>query len=256
MVKGIILCGGTASRLGVLSRITNKHLLPVYSKPMIFYPIQWMVDSGIRDIMLVTGGNHAGEFLRLIGNGAEFGLKHVAYTYQHEPKGIADALSLAEEWVDKEPICVMLGDNIIEKPLPEVVNRFQENPNGARIFLTQVDHPEHYGVVELERGCRFSDPAPSLELKVNRIVEKPKNPKSNFIAIGLYMYDSTVWDYIGSLSLSSRQELEITDLNNKYLKTGKLHAHLLGCKWADCGESVDGYMDACVMVRDMKNISS
>lgn len=209
---------------------------------MIYYPIQNMVDSGIRDIMLVCGGNAAGEFLRVIGNGAQFGLKHVAYTYQHEPKGIADALGLCEEWASGEPICVMLGDNVLENPFPEYVKDFNKNPKGARIFITQVKNPEAYGVVELDKSGSV----------ITRIVEKPKKPKSNYVAIGLYMYDETVWGYINSLVPSARNELEITDLNNSYLKAGTLKANHIKGWWADCGESIDGYMESCIAMYNLR----
>lgn len=245
MIKGIILCGGTGSRLKPLTNVTNKHLLPVYDKPMIYYPIKNMVDSGIKDILLVCGGNAAGEFLRIIGNGAQFGLKHVAYTYQHEPKGIADALGLCEEWASNEPVCVMLGDNILENNFREYVSDFNNNPTGARIFLTDVKNPECYGVVQVDD-----------EGNVLEIIEKPKEPKSNHIAIGLYMYDSTVWEYIRSLVPSARNELEITDLNNRYLRIGSLKANKISGWWTDAGESIDGYMESCITMYRNKKLNS
>ena len=229
-MKGVILAGGSGSRLWPLTKVTNKSLLPIYNKPMIYYPIQSFVDSGIDDILLVCGGNAAGEFLRILGNGEEFGLKHLHYTYQSEPRGIADALSLAEDWADGEPIAVLLADNILENEFTDQIESFE---SGARIFLTEVEHPEHYGVVETSGN------------KVVSIEEKPKNPKSNLIAIGLYLYDGTVWDYIRNLEPSARGELEITDLNNHFLAEGKLDAHKIDGFWADCGESFEGYMDAC-----------
>lgn len=240
-MKGILLAGGTGSRLGVLTKISNKHLLPVYNKPMIYYPIQTLVDSGIRDILIVCGGNAAGEFLRILGNGEEFGLKHLSYTYQSEPAGIAHALGLAEYWADNEPICVMLGDNLVGNPFPESIKYFEENPQGARIFVTKTQHPERYGVVELNNG------------KIVNIVEKPAKPKSDTIAIGVYLYDTTVWDKIRSLKPSQRQELEITDLNNMYLQEGKLEANLLPGWWRDAGESLEGYMETCIHVYNMRN---
>lgn len=224
------------TRLYPLTKVTNKCLLPVYNKPMIYYPIQSFVDSGIDDILLVCGGNAAGEFLRVLGNGEEFGLKHLHYTYQSEPKGIADALSLAEDWADGEPIAVLLADNILENGFADQVESFE---SGAKIFLTEVEHPEFYGVVETSGD------------KVVSIEEKPKHPKSNLIAIGLYLYDGTVWDYIRNLEPSARGELEITDLNNHFLAEGKLDAHKIDGFWADCGESFEGYMDACNKVMNM-----
>lgn len=208
---------------------------------MIYYPIQSLVDSGIREIMLVCGGNAAGEFLRVLGNGEAFGLKHLAYTYQAKPEGIAHALGLAEEWAKNEPVCVVLADNVLEQPFAKAVNEFQTDPHGARIFLTVVNHPEWYGVVHVDVNDNVLD-----------IVEKPKEPKSNLIAIGLYMYDATVWDYIRSLKPSKRNELEITDLNNRYLKMGTLKANRIDGQWADAGESIEGYNDACIMVRRWK----
>jgi len=234
-MRGIILAGGLGTRLHPLTKVTNKCLLPVYDKPMIYYPIQSLVDSGIRDILLVCGGNAVGEFLRIVGNGEEFGLKHVAYTYQKEAAGIAHALGLAEEWACGEPICVLLADNILEEPFSDAVQDFAANPEGARIFLTEVAHPEWYGVVAVDDQDR-----------VLEIVEKPKEPKSNLIAIGLYMYDSGVWDFIRSLKPSRRNELEITDLNNRYLAQGRLRAHRINGYWADCGESIDCYLQSCI----------
>lgn len=202
---------------------------------MIYYPIQTMVNSGITDILLVCGGNSAGEFLRILGNGEEFGLKHLHYTYQSQPRGIADALGLAEEWADNEPIAVILADNILENSFAEIVQNFEEKPNGARIFLTEVEHPEWYGVVELDD-----------KNNVLSITEKPKNPKSNLIAVGIYMYDSRVWDYIRKLSPSARNELEITDLNNIYLNNNLLGTYKINGQWADCGESLEGYFESCL----------
>jgi glucose-1-phosphate thymidylyltransferase len=236
-MKGIVLAGGLGTRLHPLTKVTNKCLLPVYNKPMIYHPIQTMVDSGITDILLVCGGNAAGEFLRILGNGEEFGLRHLHYTYQSEPRGIADALGLAEEWADGEAVTVILADNVLEKPFPHIVKEFMADPEGARIFMTEVDHPEWYGVVETD-----------VSGKVVSIEEKPKNPKSNLIAIGVYMYDGGVWDYIRTLSPSKRNELEITDLNNRYLAVGKLAAYRIDGWWMDCGESIDAYLQSCIRV--------
>ncbi len=240
-MKGIVLAGGVGSRLFPLTKTTNKHLLPIYDKPMIYYPIQTLVDSGIKDIMIVCGGNAAGEFLRILGNGEVFGLKNLAYSYQDRPAGIAHALGLAEEWVGKDKVCVILADNVYENPVTEAVQEFNIDGVGARIFVTQVEHPEWYGVVESDNNGN-----------VLNIVEKPKEPKSNLIATGLYLYDNTVWDYIRSLSPSKRNELEITDLNNRYLSLGQLKVHRINGYWMDCGESLEGYMQACIRVYQSK----
>lgn len=239
IMRGIILAGGNGTRLRPLTNVVNKHLLPVYDRPMIYYPIQSMVNSGIRDILLVCGGQNPGDFLRILGNGAEFGLKHIDYTYQKEAGGIAQALALAENWADGDNICVMLGDNILELPFCDAVEGFSNNPVGARIFITASPNPEWYGVVTLEDD------------NVKDIVEKPKRPKSNWIAIGLYMYDSRVWQKLKGLKPSKRNELEITDLNNLYLKTGKLRANKIEGYWGDAGESIDTYLNTCVKVREI-----
>ncbi len=243
-MKGVILAGGLGTRLMPLTKVTNKCLLPVYNKPMIYYPIESMVKSGIKDILLVCGGNAAGEFLRILGNGEEFGLKHLHYTYQSEPRGIADALGLAEEWSEGQAICVMLADNIFEKDFRQAAHDFSRFPVGARIFTTSVAHPERYGVVEVDGNG-----------KVLSITEKPEEPKSNLIATGLYMYDSTVWKFIDSLEPSARGELEITDVNNHYLAQDRLKTYMVEGFWADCGESFEGYMDACNKVQQMSKES-
>lgn len=236
-MKGVVLAGGTGSRLYPLTRVTNKHLLPVYNKPMIYYPIEFLVSSGVTEIMLVCGGNSAGDFLRLLGNGEEFGLKRLHYAYQSEPKGIANALSLAEEFVGYDPMCVILGDNIFEQPVTHAIGIFMTEPVGALIFGTEVHHPEYYGVIEMEDG------------KVNKIVEKPKEPKSNLIATGFYVYDAAVWDYVKELTPSQRGELEITDINNMYIERSQLSFVKISGWWADCGENFDSYLDACIKVR-------
>lgn len=239
-MKSVLLSGGLGTRLWPLTKVTNKHLLPVYDKPMIYYPIQTLVDSGINDILLVCGGNAAGEFLRILGNGEHFNLKHLHYRYQKEASGIADALSLAEEWANGEPIVVILADNILENPFPEHVKEFEANPVGARIFLSEVDNPKAYGIAEMaEDGSILS------------IEEKPADPKSNLAIIGVYMYDSSVWDFIKRLKPSARGELEITDVNKYYLDSGKLKAYMLEGHWFDCGESFDMYLDSQVMIREL-----
>ena len=222
-MKGIILAGGIGSRLLPLTKITNKHLLPVYDKPMIYYPIRTLVDAGIKDILIVTGGHHAGDFLRLLGNGAEFGLKDIHYTYQEKEGGIAEALGLAENFADGEKVIVILGDNIIEKSIKREVGEFAEQPKGARIFIKAVQNPERFGVIEFQGG------------RISRIVEKPKNPKTSFAVTGVYMYDSRVFDIIKTLKPSRRGELEITDVNNKYLADGELTYSKLDGWWTDAG---------------------
>lgn len=222
-MKGVILAGGLGKRLEPLTRITNKHLLPVYNKPMIYYAIQTLVEAGIRDIMIVTGGNNAGDFLRLLGNGKEFGLKDISYTYQRGEGGIADALSLAEHFAGKQKIVVILGDNVIEKSIKKYVQRFSRQTQGARILIKEVPDPERFGVVQLKGN------------KIISISEKPKKAKSNYIVTGFYMYDNQVFDIIRTLKPSWRQELEITDVNNAYLKRGQLYYDKLEGFWTDCG---------------------
>ena len=222
-MKGVILAGGTGSRLFPLTRVTNKHLLPVYDRPMIFYPIQTLVNAGVTDILLVTGGHSAGDFLRLLGNGKDFGLKHINYTYQEGEGGIADALRLAEHFADGGPICVVLGDNIIETNIIRACEEFAERPQGARIILREVSDPERFGVPVFDGD------------RIVRIEEKPKEPKSRFAVIGIYMYDATVFDRIRRLRPSGRGELEITDVNNQYLEEGTLSYSVLEGWWTDAG---------------------
>lgn len=226
-MRGIILAGGTGSRLDPLTRITNKHLLPVYDQPMIYYPIEQLAGAGIDRIMVVTGGNHAGEFLRLLGNGSAFGLKHLDYAYQERAGGIAEALGLAEYFADGEPIVVMLGDNIFERSIAPLVERFRAHPRGALVALAEVDNPSAYGVAEMRAG------------RLIRIVEKPTDPPSALAVTGVYLYDNRVFDLVKQLRPSGRGELEITDVNNGYLDLGELGHELLAGYWADCGESID-----------------
>ena len=240
-MKGIILAGGLGKRLEPLTRITNKHLLPVYNKPMIYYPIQALVDAGIRDIMIVTGGNNAGDFLRLLGNGQEFGLKHINYTYQRGEGGIADALSLAEHFADKQKIVVILGDNVIEKSIRKNVERFSRQAKGARILIKEVPDPERFGVVELQGK------------KIISIEEKPKKPKSNYIVTGIYMYDSQIFNIIRTLKPSWRGELEITDVNNAYLKKEQLYYDILDGFWTDCGLPETLYRAATLVRKKLSN---
>ena len=222
-MKGVILAGGLGSRLSPLTKITNKHLLPVHDQPMIYYPIKTLINAGIEDIMIVTGGNSAGDFLRLLGNGKDFGLKHLNYTYQEGEGGIADALSLVEHFADDEPICVVLGDNIIEGNIRKAVEAYKNQGKGAKILLKKVPDPQRFGVPELDGG------------KVVRIDEKPEHPKSDFAVIGIYFYDSTVFDVIKTLVPSGRGELEITDVNNHYIDRDEMTWDELEGWWTDAG---------------------
>lgn len=222
-MKGVVLAGGLGTRLLPLTRVTNKHLLPVFNKPMIFYPIQTLVDAGITDIMVVTGGNNAGEFLRLLGNGEDFGLNQMHYTYQKTEGGIADALALARHFVGNDKVVVILGDNFIQGNIRKAVEDFERQPEGAKIFLKEVSNPRDFGVAELEGG------------KVINIVEKPKDPVSNLAVIGIYLYDNRVFDICNTLKPSARGELEITDVNNDYIRRGTMTYEILDGWWADCG---------------------
>ena len=222
-MKGVVLAGGTGSRLSPLTRVTNKHLLPIYDKPMIYYPIQSLVNAGIHEILVVTGGKNAGEFLRLLGNGREFGLKHINYTYQEGEGGIAEALGLAEYFAAGEPICVILGDNIIEGNICAAVKNFESQKQGAKILLKEVSDAQRFGVAEI-RGDR-----------VVGIEEKPKRPKSNYAVIGIYLYDNSVFRKIRRLKPSGRGELEITDVNNFYLEEKALSYEILEGWWTDAG---------------------
>ena len=223
-MKGIVLAGGTGSRLFPLTKITNKHLLPIYDKPMIYYPIQTLVDAGITDIMVVTGGKNSGDFLRLLANGKHFGLKHIAYTYQEGEGGIADALKLCEHFAEGDSVCVILGDNIIEDDITPFVERFKAQRSGARLLLKEVDDPERFGVPELDGD------------RIVRIEEKPKEPKSKYAVTGIYMYDGRVFDYCRDLKPSLRGELEITDVNNAYVAAGDLCYDILTGWWTDAGQ--------------------
>jgi glucose-1-phosphate thymidylyltransferase len=222
-MKGVILAGGLGTRLYPLTKVTNKHLLPVYDKPMIFYPIQTLINAGIRDLLIVTGGNNAGEFLRLLGNGKDFGLEHINYTYQEGEGGIAQALRLAEYWVQGDRICVVLGDNIIERNIVHAVASYQKQPSGAKILLKEVADPERFGVPILEGD------------RVVKIEEKPKNPGSRYAVTGIYLYDNRVFEIIKTLRPSARGELEITDVNNAYIARNELAWDLLEGWWTDAG---------------------
>jgi glucose-1-phosphate thymidylyltransferase len=222
-MKGVVLAGGTGSRLFPLTKITNKHLLPVYDKPMIYYPIQTLVDAGIEDILIVTGGRNAGDFLRLLANGKEFGLTHLDYTYQEGEGGIAEALGLAHHFGAGHRLCVILGDNIIQGSIREAVEDFRKQPSGAKILLKEVEDAERFGVAEMADG------------KILGIEEKPKNPKSNLAVTGIYLYDETVFDKVQQLKRSDRGELEITDVNNAYIAEGSMTFAQLDGWWTDAG---------------------
>ena len=222
-MKGVVLAGGLGSRLRPLTAVTNKHLLPVYDQPMIYYPIQTLVNAGINDIMVVTGGSSAGDFLRLLGNGKAFGLKHLNYTYQEGEGGIADALSLVEHFAGDGPVCVVLGDNIIERNIRAAVEDYRRQGSGAKILLKKVPDPQRFGVPRLD-GRR-----------VVRIEEKPARPQSEYAVIGIYMYDHTVYEIIRTLKPSGRGELEITDVNNAYIERNAMTWDELEGWWTDAG---------------------
>lgn len=222
-MKGVILAGGLGKRLEPLTKITNKHLLPVYDKPMVHYPLKTLTEAGISDILLVTGGNNAGDFLRLLGNGNQFGLKHINYTYQQGEGGIAEALGLAEHFADNGKIVVILGDNIIGGSIKKAVSEFETQAKGAKLLLKEVSDPERFGVAEIEDN------------RILSIEEKPKKPKSNYIVTGIYMYDNQVFDIIKGLKPSGRGELEITDVNNAYIEKGNLTFDFLEGWWSDAG---------------------
>lgn len=222
-MKGVILAGGLGTRLYPLTKITNKHLLPVYDRPMIYYPIETLVNAGVTDIMIVTGGKKSGDFLGLLGNGSDFGLKHLNYTYQKGEGGIAEALGLAEHWAAGDSICVVLGDNLIEKNIKKAVTDFKAQGRGAKIMLKQVHDPQRFGVATLSGN------------KVVSIVEKPKVPQSDLAVIGIYMYDPRVFQIIKTLKPSERGELEITDVNNWYIQDGSMTFEVLDGWWTDAG---------------------
>jgi glucose-1-phosphate thymidylyltransferase len=235
-MKGVILAGGLGTRLYPLTKITNKHLLPVYSKPMIYYPVESLVLAGVTDIMIVTGGNSAGDFIRLLENGEEFGLKRLHYAYQKGEGGIAAALNLAREFVKDDKLCVILGDNILERCIGRAVQDFQKQAGGAKVFLKEVTNPQAYGIAEIEGG------------RITRIVEKPKQPRSNLAVIGVYMYGPDVFDVIPKLKPSARGELEITDVNNYYVDNRTMTYQVIDGWWADAGESVDSWIEANQLV--------
>jgi len=222
-IKGVVLAGGLGARLSPLTKVTNKHLLPVYRKPMIYYPIEKLVRAGLREIMVVTGGPFAGDFLKLLGNGREFGLKEVHYTYQEGEGGIAEALGLTEHFVEGDRVCVILGDNIFSAEIGRGLEEYMKQKSGAKIFLKEVDDPHRFGVAELQGK------------KVAGIEEKPKKPKSTYAVTGIYMYDNDVFSIVKTLKPSGRGELEITDVNNAYIRKGTLTYDILDGWWTDAG---------------------
>ncbi len=222
-MKGVVLAGGLGTRMLPMTRVTNKHLLPVFDRPMIYFPIQQLVHAGIDDILIVTGGNHAGDFLRLLGNGKEFGLRRLNYAYQEGEGGIAQALGLAEDFADDSPICVILGDNIFGTPIREAVDAYRADPEGAMVLLKEVAEPQRFGVAELQ------------EDKIVSVVEKPSEPVSNLAVTGCSFYDPRAFEIVRGLSPSDRGELEITDVNNRYLEWGTLRHHIVRGWWTDAG---------------------
>jgi glucose-1-phosphate thymidylyltransferase len=242
-VKGVILAGGSGTRLAPLTRITNKHLLPIYDRPMVTYAVESLVQAGVDELMLVTGGTHAGEFFRLLGNGHEHGVERLFYAYQDEAGGIAQALGLAERFVDGDKCCVMLADNLFERSLRPVVERFEAQERGARVVLAQLDdaeHLRHLGVAELDGD------------RVARIVEKPSDPPSRSAVTGVYFYDAQVWDVLPTLAPSGRGELEITDVNNWYVDRGEMEADVIAGFWGDAGESIDAYYEVNDFIRQSR----
>ena len=239
-MKGVILAGGSGTRLAPLTRITNKHLLPIYDRPMVTYAVESLVQAGLAELMLVTGGTHAGEFFRLLGNGHEHGVERLFYAYQDEAGGIAQALRLAERFVDGDKCCVILADNLFERSLRPAVERFEAQERGARVVLAELDdaeHLRHLGVAELDGD------------RVARIVEKPSDPPSRSAVTGVYFYDAQVWDVLPTLAPSGRGELEITDVNNWYVDRGEMEADVIGGFWGDAGESIDAYYEVNDFIR-------
>src|SRR6267142_3412576 len=236
-MKGVVLAGGTGSRLSPLTRVTNKHLLPIYDKPMISYPLQTLVEAGIQDILIVTGGNNAGDFLRLLRNGKDFGLMQLSFAYQEGKGGIADALRLAEHFAAGEKICVILGDNILENGVRAAKEKFEQQSEGGLILLKEVRDPERFGVPVFE-GKR-----------IVRIEEKPRVPGSSYAVIGVYFYDGTVFERVRTLKPSGRGEFEITDVNNSFLFEEQLSYDIIEGGWTDAG-TFESLWRATKMVRE------
>lgn len=240
-MKGVVLAGGQGTRLLPMTRVTNKHLLPVYDRPMIYYPLQQLVHAGVRDILVVTGGDHAGDFLKLLRNGQAFGLEHLRYAYQDGEGGIAEALGLAEHFAAGEPIVVILGDNVFQDPLADAIEAFRAEARGACILLKEVADPQRFGVATVDGD------------RVLRIVEKPTEPETALAVTGCYMYDARVFDVIRSLEPSSRGELEITDVNNRYIEWGELRHRVLSGWWTDAGTIGSLHRAASLVASDGQN---
>ena len=239
-MKGVILAGGSGTRLHPLTRITNKHLLPLYDRPMVTYAVESLVNAGIDELMLVTGGTHAGEFFRLLGNGRDYGIDRLAYGYQEEAGGIAEALALADHFVARDKVCVLLADNVFERSLAPIVENFDRQESGGRIVLSHVEEDEH---------LRHLGVAVMNGERVAQIVEKPQSPPSNFAVTGVYFYDAQVWDVLPTLQPSGRGELEITDVNNWYVEHELMEADVVDGFWGDAGESIDAYYEVNDFVR-------
>ena len=238
-MKGVVLAGGLGSRLRPLTLVTNNYLLPVFDKPMIYYPIECLLNAGIKDILIVTGGEHAGDFLKLLKNGKQLGIKHLEYAYQEGEGGIADALKLAEDFADGDKICVILGDNLIERDIRKAAGDFFTQPSGCKLLLKEVSDPQRFGVVRFDEAGRIIE-----------IVEKPENPSSNMAVTGIYFYDADVFDMCQNLKPSNRGELEITDVNNAYLARGDLTYEVLEGWWTDAGTFESLYRAACYVKQD------
>jgi glucose-1-phosphate thymidylyltransferase len=237
-MKGIVLAGGRATRLRPLTKVTNKHLLPVYDKPLIYYPLLAMAKAGIHDVLVITNPEHAGHFIQLLGSGSEFGLK-IAYELQEEAGGLAQAVGLAEGFAGQDKVLVLLGDNIFTHDLRGAAERFAAEGEGAVVFAVEMEHPEQYGVIEMDGD------------RVVGIEEKPARPKSNLIQTGIYMYDARVWSFMNRLAPSGRGELEITDLNNIYVQEGTLRCEILEGYWIDAGTSHDELLSANIAVAEL-----
>jgi glucose-1-phosphate thymidylyltransferase len=239
-MKGVVLAGGKGTRLHPLTRITNKHLLPIYDRPMVTYAVEALVGAGVKELLLVTGGTHAGEFFRLLGDGHEYGIERLSYAYQEREGGIAEALGLAERFVVDDRVAVVLADNVFERSIRPAIASFEKQERGARILLAHIDDPEHLrhlGVAELDGD------------RVVKIVEKPEQPASEYAVTGVYLYDASVFEVIPTLEPSGRGELEITDVNNWYVEQGAMTYEVIEGFWGDAGESIDAYYEVNDFVR-------